>query len=53
MLDKLKQLLQRELLDDEDTGDAAHLSVRLAAASLMVEVIAADYHSKMKSGTCC
>jgi uncharacterized tellurite resistance protein B-like protein len=46
MLDKLKQLLQRELLDDEDTGDAAHLSVRLAAAALMVEVIAADYHFK-------
>ncbi|MCL5974487.1 MAG: TerB family tellurite resistance protein [Gammaproteobacteria bacterium] len=46
MLDKLKQLLQRELLDDDDTGDAKHLSVRLAAAALMVEVIAADYHFK-------
>ncbi|WP_439503128.1 TerB family tellurite resistance protein [Methylophaga sp.] len=46
MLDKLKQLLQRELLDDHDTGDAAHLSVKLAAAALMIEVIAADYHFK-------
>lgn len=46
MLDKLKQLLQRELLDDNDTDDAAHLSVKLAAAALMIEVIAADYHFK-------
>jgi uncharacterized tellurite resistance protein B-like protein len=46
MLDKLKQLLQRELFDDADTGNAAHLSVRLTAAALMVEVIAADYHFK-------
>ncbi|MDO8825795.1 TerB family tellurite resistance protein [Methylophaga sp.] len=46
MLDKLKQFLQRELLSDDDTGDVAHVSVKLAAAALMVEVIAADYHFK-------
>jgi len=46
MLDKFKQFLQRELLTDEDKGDSSHLSVKLAAAALMVEVIASDYHFK-------
>jgi len=46
MLDKLKQLLQRELLSDNDEGEEAHVSVKRAAAALMIEVIAADYHFK-------
>lgn len=46
MLNKLKQLLQRELLNDNDNGDAMPLSVKLAAAALMIEVISADYHFK-------
>lgn len=46
MLDKLKQLLQRELLSEDDNSDGSQVSVKLAAAALMVEVIAADYHFK-------
>ncbi len=45
MLNKLKQLLQRELgdVEGENIGPSP-VSVKLAAAALMIEVIAADYH---------
>ena len=51
MLDKLKQLLQRELLNDGDEADSAHFSVKVAAAALMIEVISADYDFKDEERT--
>ena|SRR5690554_3095458 len=46
MLNKLKQLLQRELLATQGDVEESLVSAKLAAAALMIEVIAADYHFK-------